>query len=241
APSKSTTVGVAENTVALMLALLKKLPLRDKLTRTGIWRPKEIKGVYLHHGITVGLIGFGRIAQEVNKLLEPWGVKRIAYSPHVPTATLEQAKVTPVNLETLLKESDVVLVLTSLSPEKHHMIGEQELKLMKRSAYIVNTARGALIDEKALVKALNEGWIAGAALDCFEQEPISSDNPLLKLDNVILSPHCSDFNEGAGVEVEGVKLAAENVLKALHGILPANIVNPEAVPKWTERFGKNSH
>lgn len=238
APSESTTVGVAENTVALMLALLKKIPLRDKLTRGGGWRPKEVKGVYIRRGITVGFIGFGRIAREVNKLLEPWGVKRVAYSPHVSTTILEQAKVTSVDLETLLRESDVVLVLTALTPEKYHMIGERELKIMKRTAYLVNTARGALIDEKALVKALREGWIAGAALDCFEQEPIRLDNPLLNLENVILSPHCSDFNEGAGVEFEGIKLATENTLKALRGEIPLNIVNPEALPKWIERFGK---
>ncbi|MEM2464516.1 MAG: phosphoglycerate dehydrogenase [Candidatus Bathyarchaeia archaeon] len=238
APSESTVIGVAENTVALMLALLKKIPLRDKLTRSGIWRPKEIKGVYLRRGITVGFIGFGRIAREVNKLLEPWGVKRIAYSPHVSTETIEQANVKPVDLETLLRESDIVLVLTSLTSEKYHMIGERELKLMKKTAYLVNTARGALIDEKALVKALKEGWIAGAALDCFEKEPIQPDNPLTKLENVILSPHCSDFNEGAGVEFEGVRIATENVLKALRGEIPSNIVNPEALPKWIERFGK---
>ncbi|MEM2103716.1 MAG: NAD(P)-dependent oxidoreductase [Candidatus Bathyarchaeia archaeon] len=237
APVESTAVGVAENTLALMLALLKKIVLRDKLTRAGVWRPKEVKGVYMRRGVTVGFIGFGRIAQEVNKLLEPWGVKRIVYSPHVPKSVFEQSNVTAVDLETLLIESDVVLVLTSLTPEKRHMIGERELKIMKKTAYLINTARGALIDEKSLVKALKEGWIAGAALDCFEQEPISLDNPLLKLENVILSPHCSDLNEGAGVEVEGVKVATENVLKALRGELPINIVNPDAIPRWIERFG----
>jgi phosphoglycerate dehydrogenase-like enzyme len=238
APAESTFIGVAENTVALMLTLLKKIFLRDKLTRMGVWRPREVKGVYLRRGITVGFIGFGRIAQNVNKLLEPWGVRRIVYSPHVPTSTIEQANATPVELDALLKESDVVLVLTSLSPEKRHMIGERELKIMKRSAYIVNTARGALIDEKALIKALEEKWIAGAALDCFEQEPISPESPLIKFDNVILSPHCSDFNDGAGVEVEGVRIATENVLKALNGELPSYIVNVNAIPKWNEKFGK---
>jgi len=238
APCESTTIGVAENTVTLMLALLKKITLRDKLTRSGVWRPPEVKGVYVRGRIKVGFIGFGRIAREVSKLLEPWGVERIAYDPYVPMTMFKQENVKSVGLETLLRESDVVLVLASLTSETYHMIGEKELKTMKRTAYIVNTARGAIIDEKALIKALREKWIAGAALDCFEQEPLKPDSPLLDLENIILSPHCSDFNIRAGAEFEGVRLATENVLKALHGEVPSCIVNPEALPKWLERFGK---
>jgi phosphoglycerate dehydrogenase-like enzyme len=108
----------------------------------------------------VGFIGFGRIAREVSKLLEPWGVERVAYDPYVPMTMFKQENVTSVDLETLLRESDVVLVLASLTSETYHMIGEKELKTMKRTAYIVNTARGAIIDEKALIKALREKWIA---------------------------------------------------------------------------------
>lgn len=240
APSESTIVGVAENTIALMLALTKKIPLRDRLTRRGVWRPREIKGILLRRGITIGFIGFGRIAREVNRLLGPWHVRRIAYDPYVPKEVFEQAGVEPTTLEALLRESDIILVLAALTPETYHMIGERELRMMKRTAYLVNTARGAIIDEKALVKALREGWIAGAALDVFEREPIEPDNPLLELENVILSPHCSDFNEGAGVEVDGVRIATENVLKALRGEVPSHVVNPEALPRWVERFGKKN-
>jgi len=239
APLETTIVGVAENTLALMLSLLKKIPLRDKLTRRGVWRPREVKGTYVR-GITVGFIGFGRIAREVNRILEPWHVKRIAYDPYVPEEIFRQANVEPVNLDVLLRESDVVLVLAALTPETYHMIGERELRMMKKTAYLVNTARGAIIDENALIRALKEGVIAGAALDVFEHEPLSMENPLVELENVILSPHCSDFNEGVGVEVEGVKLATENVLKALRGEIPVNIVNPEALPKWIEKFGRSS-
>jgi phosphoglycerate dehydrogenase-like enzyme len=238
APIESTYIGVAETTIAMMLALLKKLILRDKFTRSGLWRNGPIQGTYIHGGIVVGLLGFGRIAREVARLLQPWRVKLITCSPHTPPEIIKQAGVTSVDFDTLLKESDVLLVLTSLTPEKRHIIGENQLMMMKRTAYLINTARGALIDEKALVRALEEKWIAGAALDCYEEEPISRDNPLLNLENVLLSPHCASFNEGVGAQVEGVKIATENVLKALRGELPSHIVNPEVIPKWKERFGQ---
>ena len=238
APIESTYIGVAETTIAMMLALLKKLILRDKFTRSGLWRNGPIQGTYIHGGIVVGLLGFGRIAREVARLLQPWRVKLITYSPHTPPEIIKEAGVTSVDFDTLLKESDVLLVLTSLTPEKRHIIGENQLRMMKRTAYLINTARGALIDEKALVRALEEKWIAGAALDCYEEEPISRDNPLLNLENVLLSPHCASFNEGVGAQVEGVKIATENVLKALRGELPSHIINPEAIPRWKERFGQ---
>ncbi|MEM2272591.1 MAG: phosphoglycerate dehydrogenase [Candidatus Bathyarchaeia archaeon] len=238
APTEYMIMGVAENTVALMLALLKKIPLRDKFVRSRTWRCKEVEGVYIHNRLTVGFIGFGRIAREVNKLLEPWGVKRIAYDPYIPVNVFEQAGVKSVDLETLLRESDIVIILAALTRETYHMIDEHELRMMKKTAYLVNTARGAIINEKALIRALKEGWISGAALDVFEQEPPEPNNPLLSLENVILSPHCSAFNEAGDIRYNGVKIAVENVLKALHGDIPLNIVNPEALPKWIERFGK---
>ncbi|MCD6592352.1 MAG: D-glycerate dehydrogenase, partial [Thaumarchaeota archaeon] len=130
-------------------------------------------------------------------------------------------------LEQVLKESDIVSIHTPLTPQTRRMIGEKELKLMKRTAILVNTARGPIVDQDALVKALREGWIAGAGLDVFEEEPIARDNPLLKLENVVLTPHIGSASHETRSKM--AELAASGIVKVLKGEEPENLFNPEVM------------
>jgi phosphoglycerate dehydrogenase-like enzyme len=141
------------------------------------------------NGKTIGIIGFGAVAKELVKLLKPFEVSIMVYDPYAEPSQVASYGARKVGLNELLKCSDVVTLHAALTPETHHMIGEKELRLMKPAAYLINTSRGALIDENALVKALREKWIAGAALDVFEQEPLESNSPLYDLENVFLTPH----------------------------------------------------
>ena len=132
-----------------------------------------------------------------------------------------------VDLETLLKQSDIITIHVPLTKETYHMIGEKELKMMKKTAFLVNTARGAVIDTNALVKALKEKWIAGAALDVFEQEPLPKDHPLTKLENVILAPHAASATIEARTKM--AELVAENLIAFLEGKIPPTLVNKDVV------------
>jgi len=140
----------------------------------------------------------------------------------------KELKATFVDLPTLLKESDFVTLHVPLTKQTHHLIGEKELKMMKKDAYLINTARGPAVDEKALVKALKEGWIKGAALDVFENEP-EIEPELLKLDNVVLAPHIASASYATRSKMS--VMVAENIIKALNGEVPPNLVNPEVLQK----------
>jgi glyoxylate reductase len=132
-----------------------------------------------------------------------------------------------VDLETVFKESDFVSIHVPLTKETYHMVNEERLKLMKKTAFIINNARGPVVDEKALYKALKEGWIAGAALDVFEQEPTSVDNPLLKLENVVVAPHISSASHETRSKM--AEMVAENLVAFFQGKVPPNLVNPEVL------------
>ncbi|MEM3703020.1 MAG: NAD(P)-dependent oxidoreductase [Candidatus Bathyarchaeia archaeon] len=235
APIELEFVGVAEHMVALILALAKKLKTVSNLLRLGASAYfNELVNTVTLKGKTVGIIGLGRIGTRVAALLRPFNVRLLGY---VRTRDWEKAKslgVQLVDLDVLLAESDFVTIHVPLTAQTRHMIGEKELALMKNTAYIINTARGAIIDEVALINALKSGKIAGAALDVFEKEPITPDNPLLKMDNVIITPHIAGRN--SETLIEGEKLAVENCLKLLKGIIPEHVINPNAIPKWKERM-----
>jgi len=215
---------VAEHTIALTLALLKKLDTMSFRLRQGKWRDKSLLGYELL-GKTVGIIGLGSVGCKVAEKIRGFGVKLTAYDPYVSKETAKRVGVRLVDLETLLKESDILTIHAALTERTVHLIGEKELKLVKKSAFIINTARGAIIDEKALIKALKEGWIAGAALDVFEEEPPKPDNPLLKMDNVLVTPHFASCTYEA-YQREAF-MAAEEVLRVLQGMKPNFVVNPE--------------
>jgi D-3-phosphoglycerate dehydrogenase len=230
-------VGVAEGTVARLLAVAKKILICDKNVKENKWLSDydKLRGTYIR-GKTVGILGFGRIGSYVARLMKPFGVKLIAYDPYVSKEKAFLLDVEMVDFDTLIKESDFLCIHSVLTQETKHMINEDVLKKMKSTAYIINTARGAIIDENALYKALKENWIAGAALDVFEREP-PTNSPILSLDisdKLILSPHVS----GLSKEMErGLTLAQVNCcIKALRGEVPETTLNLEAVQKWREKF-----
>jgi phosphoglycerate dehydrogenase-like enzyme len=167
---------------------------------------------------TLGLVGFGTIARETASRARPFGYRLIAHDPHVPAAVFEEHGVEAVSLEDLLRRSDVVSVHVFLSPQTHHLIDAAMLALMRPAAWIVNTARGRVIDEEALVAALREGRIAGAALDVMEHEPLDPDSPLLGMENVIVSPHVAGYSVEGGRRLR--ERAAEIALQVALGGLP---------------------
>lgn len=244
APTESNCFGVAETTVAMMLALLKKLRERDADVRAGKWRTLDNYAYYVGSrasdgfpGQTIGLVGFGRIGTRVAQLLAPWRARIIAYDPYVQPATFLMHGVKSVDYETLLRESDVVSFHVVLTKETRYMFGDKELRLMKPNAIVLNTARGKVLDEKALAQAIDEGRIRGAAIDAFEEEPLPMDSPLRKLgDRVLLSPHSASYTEGGELR-QGVDWATRSVLTALKGGIPDNVYNRDVIPRWKERFG----
>ena len=220
-------IPVAEHAVALMLALAKNIKLYDKDIRRGGW-PRTPAA--LLHRKTLGIVGLGSIGMEVAKRAKAFGMKIIAIKRH-PSEELK-AKLGidflggQDDLPHILKESDFVVLSIVLTPETIKMIGERELRMMKKSAYLVNISRGTVINEDALARVLKEGIIAGAGLDVFEVEPISPDNPLLKLENVVLTPHVAHSTDTEDLRKESTKFIARNIKKMITGQKPENIVDP---------------
>lgn len=175
--------------LTFILALNMRLLTKDKMVREGRWAEQFNYQGWGLIGRTLGAVGVGNIGREMFKLAMPLEMKHIAYDPYTKPEAVADVGVQLVDLETVLKESDTLCIICPLNDETRHMIGEKELKMMKKSAFLINAARGPIVDEAALIRALNEGWIRGAGLDVFEQEPVQNDNPLLKMDNVVLTPH----------------------------------------------------
>ncbi|CAD5245101.1 Phosphoglycerate dehydrogenase [Thermococcus camini] len=205
---------VAELAVALMFSVARKIAFADRKMREGIWAKKQAMGIELE-GKTIGVVGFGRIGYEVARIAHALGMKVLLYDPYPNEERAKEVGGTFASLEDLLRESDVVTLHVPLIDATYHLINEERLKLMKPTAILINAARGAVVDTGALVKALQEGWIAGAGLDVFEEEPLPKDHPLTKLDNVVLTPHIGastvEAQMRAGVQV------AEQIVEALKG------------------------
>lgn len=234
-PTPDNYLGVAEATVGLMVALFKRLKRNEMHMRLNGWKEARNSGV-LMLGRTVGIIGVGRIGQNVAKCLGSWGMKILGYDPYVTQATVASLGVKMVPLEELLREADVVTLHVVLTRETRGMIGMAQFKLMKPTAFLINTSRGPAINENDLVEALRENIIAGAALDVFTEEPTPMTNPLRQIDpeRVILTPHTIGTNPGS--QSAGQKMAAESILAILDGKIPDTVVNPLAIPRWKERF-----
>jgi D-3-phosphoglycerate dehydrogenase len=222
---KSSTTSVAELAVGYMLALARMVPKADRSMKEGKWDKKAFMGVELS-GKTLGLIGLGRIGIETAKRAQAFGMRVVAYSPHAPPEEAKNANVDLCDLGRLLKESDFISIHTKKTPESQGLLGAEAFAKMKPKAFLVNCARGGIVDEAALYNALKDKKIAGAALDVFAVEPLAN-SPLTTLDNVILSPHIGastkEGQERAGVQV------AEQVLKVLKGEKPDACVNKEAL------------
>ena len=224
------TETVADLAWALLMAIARRIVEGDKFMREGKfkgWAPLLMLGSDVY-GKTIGIIGAGRIGSAVARRAKGFNMRILYYSRKRNEKLEEECNAKYVDLETLLKEADFVSLHTPLTEETYHMIGEKELKMMKPTAYLINTARGKCVDEDALVKALKEGWIKGAALDVFENEPAIHPE-LKKLDNVVLTPHIGSASYETRSKM--AVMVAKNVIAALEGKLPPNCVNPEAYGK----------
>jgi len=217
---------VALSALTLVLALAHRLPEKDRLVRTGRWSAKlDYMGEGLA-GRTLGLVGWGNVGQELTRLAQPFGVRQVAFDPFADASAAARAGVELVDLDGLLSAADFVVLMCALTPETHHLIDAARLSRMKSGAYLVNVARGPVVDQRALTTALGSRAIAGAALDVFEQEPPAEDDPLLELDNVILSPHAICWTDELALGNGQSAIAA--VLDVAAGRRPKYPVNPAA-------------
>jgi D-3-phosphoglycerate dehydrogenase len=229
---------VATIALTFVLALAGKLFLKDRLTREGRWLERmDHMGMGLT-GRTLGVIGAGRIGKELLRMARVFDLKLLAADPNVNAIELGYLGARKVGLDTLLREADFVAVCCLLDETTRHLIGAPEFAQMKAGAYFVNVARGPVVDENALIAALRAGRIAGAALDVFEQEPVVADNPLLAMDNVILSPHSLCWTDECFHNMATTGLAS--IVELLERRPPEFIVNRAAldhprVREWLAR------
>jgi phosphoglycerate dehydrogenase-like enzyme len=245
-PTEANWGGVAEGALAMMLAVLKRVRERDRHVKAGGWREPPTYGTYLgkradgYPGITIGIVGLGRAGGRVADLLRPWGARLLAADPYVDAGKFARHGVERADLETVLRESDVVTLHCNLTAETRGLLDRRRLALLKPSAVLVNTARGAVVDLDALCDALEARTVAAAALDVLPEEPLPRDARILKFgDRVLLSPHMIAANQG-GTLGAAIPWGAEAALAALRGQVPDRVYNTEAVARWRERFGGTS-
>jgi D-3-phosphoglycerate dehydrogenase len=222
---------VSDHTVALLLALVRKIPLANSRAHAGRWEMSALVPIHRLRGRILGLVGFGRIPQLVAPKARAFGLKVVTYDPYVPLEVASAAGAEKVDFADLVKISDYVSIHTPLMPETQGLFNAEVFRQMKPTAYLINTARGPIVDEAALVHALDAGQFAGAALDVLSQEPPTG-SPLLGRDDVILTPHMSFYSVESLVELQ--TKAAEEVVRVLSGQMPRNPVNPEALKSRRE-------
>jgi D-3-phosphoglycerate dehydrogenase len=224
---------VSDHTMALLLALARKIPFANSRVHTGRWEMPAVVPIYRLRGSVLGLVGFGRIPQLVAPKAKGFGLKVISYDPFASEETMNNAGVEKVDFPELVSVSDHISIHCPLVPETNHLFDANVFQRMKPTAYLINTARGSIVDEEALAQALDRGQLAGAALDVLSQEPPTG-SPLLGRDNVILTPHMSFYSAESLVDLQSK--AAEEVVRVLTGEVPNNPVNPEALKSSRERF-----
>ena len=233
---------VASSFMAYILALSHKMFQKDRITREGLWEQRQIElGVGLK-GRTLGLIGLGNIGRELLNLAKPFEMKHIAYDPYVSYENSTESGAELCDLEEVLRSADFLCISCPLNNDTYHLIDEEKLRMMKPSAFLINVARGPIVDQKALTKILKEGRIQGAGIDVFEQEPIDIDDPILTLDNVIFSPHNICMTDQCWRNIgEG---AIRSILQVSEGKVPEYLVINKDVlenPKFQQklrRFGQ---
>jgi len=221
------TETTADCTWALLLAISRRIAEADRHVRSGkwihAWGPRMFIGSDVH-GKTLGIIGLGRIGSIVAKRAKGFNMDLIYHDVSRREELEEKLGIVYKSLDEVLSKSDFITVHVPLTEQTHHLIGERELSMMKRTTYLINTSRGPVIDEEALYEALKERVIAGAALDVFEQEPVDPESPLLGLDNIVVTPHIASASVETRTRMAVV--AAENLVSVLQGKEPPNLVNP---------------
>ena len=223
-PGRNATA-VADYTIGLIIALSRHIASAHCKMMQGIWeekwsRPENLSFDLAHK--TIGIIGYGKVGREVGVRSRSFGMKIIVCDPYLGAGLIGEG-VNVVDLETLLRESDIVTIHARLTKETRNLIGEREFSLMKPSAIVINTARAEIIDESALLRSLKAGRIRGAALDVFRDEPITPNNELTKLENVLLTPHLAGSTLEAELE-NGVKMVGEEIIEFLEGRAQCNVV-----------------
>ncbi|MFQ5907935.1 MAG: hydroxyacid dehydrogenase [Thermoplasmata archaeon] len=216
---------VAELAVGLMLSLARRIPEADRTTKAGQWEKARLRGGELA-GKVLGLIGSGRIGSLVAQICQDLGMETVAFDPYLEPLAAQERGIWLASLEQVLQRADFVSVHATLTDETHYMLSSAEFARMKPTAYLINAARGPIVEEPALVEALRSGQIAGAGLDVFEREP-PADSPLLAMENVVLTPHIGAATEEA--QRRTGLLVVEQVTKVLAGDMPDFVVNPEAL------------
>jgi D-3-phosphoglycerate dehydrogenase len=228
---------VADHAMALLLAAARKICLYDQAVRSGTWLWQTGEPIHRISGQTLGLLSFGAIAQAVARRAAGFGLRVIASDPYIPAADITARGAVPVSFDELLDESDYLVIQAPLTKETHHLIAEPELRRMKPTAILINTARGPIVSDEALYRALSEHWIAGAGLDDIEEEPAKQPdwtpaNPLFRLDNVIITPHAAYYSDEAIRTVR--EFAAHEVVRVLTNRPPLSPVNDAALAKLRE-------
>lgn len=217
---------VANQMWGLLLGVNRRVVELDRVVRAGRWRGFETTHVGPLTGETLGIVGCGRIGSAIARRALAFGLSVLAYDPYLDAPPAGAPEVQLVDeLETLLSESDYVSINCPLTDETRHLVGEKQLQQMRPQAVLVNTARGPIVDEAALVRALQEGWIGGAGLDVFELEPPDQQNPLFALDNVVLSPHNGAYSDASRARMH--RRVGEEVVAVLRGGWPDNPLNPD--------------
>ncbi len=221
---------VSDQAMALFLACVRKTARRDRDVRKGIWDANASDPVHRIAGNTFGIIGYGNIPRVLHRKLKGFNLGRILiYDPYVPPAIIREQGGEAVDLETLVSESDYISVHAPLTPKTRHLIGEREFGLMKKSAIFINTARGPVVNQDALIHALEHERINSAGLDVYEKEPLEPESPLRRLENVVLADHAGWYSEESQLELQ--TKAALNIVRVLQGSMPSNIVNKDMIQK----------
>ena len=224
---------VSDHALALLLAWNRRVPLFDSAVKQGRWHVELTMPILRLRGSKMGIIGLGRIGKALSRKAAAFGMEVLASDPYVSPEAAAESGAQLVDMAALLRESDFISIHTPLAPETHKLIGEKELSMMKPSAFLINVARGPLIDEEALYAALKEKRIGGAGLDVLVQAPPPADHPLLQLDNVVLTPHVAFFSREAVQELQ-VRASTE-VARVLTGQMPDNVINPGVLSQSNAR------
>ena len=220
---------VADHAMTLILATFRRVTLMDQMARDGRWREGR---PHLYQfprllGQTLGFISFGHVPRATSLRAKPFGVRMLAYDPYIEELAISKYGVEPVGLTELLQRSDIISMHAPATAEAHHMLGEDQFRTMKPGALFINTGRGATVDEAALIRALQEGWIAGAGLDVLDPEPPDLENPLLHMENVTLSPHVASAS--ARMDPERRRRVGQEIALVLTGRWPRACVNPSVL------------
>jgi len=217
---------VSDHAMALLLSAVRKIPFANSMVHAGKWEMPAVVPIHRLRGTVLGLVGFGRIPQLVAPKAQSFGMRVVSFDPYVPKDVFERARVESVEFRELLKISDYISIHSPLLPETQGLFNADAFRQMKPHAYLINTARGPIVDEAALAQALDGGQLAGAALDVMAKEPPTS-SPLFGRPNVIITPHTSFYSEESLVDLQ--TKAAEEVVRVLKGEAPKNPVNPEVL------------